>query len=67
MGVVIGVGYTAVTASFFLGSFYTCIMGWALLYFVYSFYYTLPWTRKTWQTVDIGEVRVDGNPGIFFG
>jgi solute carrier family 6 amino acid transporter-like protein 5/7/9/14 len=51
-----GVGYGAALASFFVTTFYVCVMGWALVYFL-GYSWTLPWRSPEYHN----------NPGIFFG
>jgi len=42
-----GIGYGAALASFFIATFYVCVMGWAVVYFGYSCYQAFAWEDET--------------------
>ena len=50
----IGIGYCAVTVSYFTSFYYNTIMGWSLHFIIHSFSSPLPWTtcNNTWNTKD---------------
>src|SRR4051794_14500176 len=66
-----GIGYCAVTVSYFVSFYYNTIMGWSLHYTIHSFLSPLPWTtcNNTWNSENcfIPPSVTSGNGGSLNG
>ena len=60
----LGVGFTVILISLYVGFFYNVIIAWALHYFFSSFAAELPWVHcnNTWNSPDCVDARSTG-PG----
>lgn len=57
----------ATLASFFLATFYMCIMGWSLLYMIYSCFPKFLWNEQEVWMPGLNNVTVFKSAGAFFG
>lgn len=59
----LGVGFTVILISLYVGFFYNVIIAWALHYFFSSFTMELPWTHcnNSWNSAACTEARSGRN------